>query len=107
MHVVKLGAGKTTTMAMLTAEFPPTHGDCKLAGYSVLNEAKQTRRRIGYCPQFDAHFANMTGREHVEMYASIKGVPKSQIGKAAIMKLSEVGLSDKDVDRLSSAYSGA
>eukprot|EP00593_Proboscia_inermis_P004856 CAMPEP_0171324652 /NCGR_PEP_ID=MMETSP0816-20121228/116325_1 /TAXON_ID=420281 /ORGANISM="Proboscia inermis, Strain CCAP1064/1" /LENGTH=589 /DNA_ID=CAMNT_0011823647 /DNA_START=130 /DNA_END=1899 /DNA_ORIENTATION=- len=100
------GAGKTTTMAMLTAEFPPTHGDCKLDGYSVLNEAKQTRRRIGYCPQFDAHFANMTGREHVEMYASIKGVPKSQIGKAAIMKLSEVGLSDKDVDRLSSAYSG-
>lgn len=55
------GAGKTTTMGILTAEFPPTSGDAILAGYSVTNEPAQTRRQIGYCPQFDAHFANMTG----------------------------------------------
>lgn len=50
------GAGKTTTMGMLTAEFPPTEGDATLAGFSVRNEPQKTRRRIGYCPQFDAHF---------------------------------------------------
>lgn len=54
--------GKTTTMAMLTAEFPPTSGDATLNGFSITTEPEETRRRIGYCPQFDAHFTNMTGR---------------------------------------------
>jgi ATP-binding cassette, subfamily A (ABC1), member 3 len=100
------GAGKTTTMQMLTAEFPPTNGDATLAGYSVTCEPEKTRRRIGYCPQFDAHFANMTGREHVELYASIKGIPRDCVKEAAAAKLQEVGLSEKDSDALSSSYSG-
>lgn len=91
---------------MLTAEFPPTHGDATLAGFSVKNEPEKTRRRIGYCPQFDAHFANLTGREHVELYASIKGVPRKFVKEAAAFKLAEVGLSEKDSDRLSAGYSG-
>uniref|UniRef100_A0A7S4MIY7 ABC transporter domain-containing protein n=1 Tax=Odontella aurita TaxID=265563 RepID=A0A7S4MIY7_9STRA len=100
------GAGKTTTMGMLTAEFPPSSGDATLAGYSVTQEPEQTRKRIGYCPQFDAHFMNMTGREHVELYASIKGVPGSAVKEAAAAKLAEVGLSEFDSDRLSGGYSG-
>ncbi len=48
-------------MGMLTAEFPPTEGDATLAGFSLRHEPEKTRRRIGYCPQFDAHFQNMTG----------------------------------------------
>jgi len=100
------GAGKTTTMGMLTAEFPPSSGDATLAGYSVANEPEKTRRRVGYCPQFDAHFANLTGREHVELYASIRGVPDSNVKEAAISKLAEVGLSEFDSDRLAAGYSG-
>lgn len=100
------GAGKTTTMAMLTAEFPPSSGDAILAGFSVSNEPEQTRRTIGYCPQFDAHFMNMTGREHVELYAVIKGVPKERIKEAVAAKLAEVGLSEHDSNRLSQEYSG-
>lgn len=100
------GAGKTSTMAMLTAEFPPTSGDAFLGGYSVTNQPEETRRRIGYCPQFDAHFANMTGREHVELYASIKGVPKASVKAAAAAKLQMVGLSKEDSNRLSTTYSG-
>jgi ATP-binding cassette subfamily A (ABC1) protein 3 len=100
------GAGKTTTMGMLTAEFPPSGGDATLAGFSVTSEPEKTRRRVGYCPQFDAHFSNMTGREHVELYASIKGVPVELVKEAASRKLAEVGLSDDDSDRLSAGYSG-
>jgi len=100
------GAGKTTTMGMLTAEFPPSSGDATLAGYSVANEPEKTRRRVGYCPQFDAHFANLTGREHVELYASIKGIPVSLVKEAAASKLAQVGLSEFDSDRLAAGYSG-
>jgi ABC-type multidrug transport system ATPase subunit len=91
---------------MLTAEFPPTSGDAFLKGYSVVNEPKKTRRRLGYCPQFDAHFPYLTGREHVELYASIKGIPRAHIRAAAAAKLEEVGLDSIDRDRLSSTYSG-
>lgn len=100
------GAGKTTTMGMLTAEFPPSSGDATLAGYSVASEPEKTRRRVGYCPQFDAHFENLTGREHVELYASIKGIPVSLVKEAAAAKLAEVGLSEFDSDRLAAGYSG-
>lgn len=53
-----LATGKTTTMGMLTAEFPPSEGDATLASFSVSREPQKTRRRVGYCPQFDAHFAS-------------------------------------------------
>jgi ATP-binding cassette, subfamily A (ABC1), member 3 len=93
-------------MAMLTAEFPPTSGDATLAGFSVTKEPEKTRRRVGYCPQFDALLMNLTGREHVELYASIKGVPLALVKEAASLKLAEVGLSEKDSDRLAAGYSG-
>jgi ABC-type multidrug transport system ATPase subunit len=93
-------------MGMLTAEFPPSTGDATLAGFSVSREPEKTRRRVGYCPQFDAHFQNMTGREHVQLYAAIKGVPREFVNEAADQKLSEVGLSEFDCNRLSSGYSG-
>ena len=93
-------------MQMLTGEFPATTGDATLTGYSVSKEPEKTRRRVGYCPQFDAHFANMTGREHVELYATIKGIPASVVKEAALSKLKEVGLSEEDGDRLAANYSG-
>lgn len=100
------GAGKTTTMQMLTAEFPPTSGDAMLAGFSVINSPGKTRSKIGYCPQFDAHFPNLTGREHVELYARIKGIPISKIEHVISRKLDQVGLKAEDRDRLASDYSG-
>jgi ATP-binding cassette subfamily A (ABC1) protein 3 len=100
------GAGKTTTMSMLTAEFPPTSGDATLAGYSVTKQPEKTRRRVGYCPQFDAHFSNLTGREHVELYAAIKGIPKEFINESAASLLARVGLNEDDSDRLAAGYSG-
>jgi ATP-binding cassette, subfamily A (ABC1), member 3 len=100
------GAGKTTTMSILTAEFPPTSGDAILGGYSVIREPQKIRRRIGYCPQFCAHFENMTGREHLEMYAAIKGVSKAIVKDVVSQKLRQVGLSDVDSDRVSAHYSG-
>jgi len=48
----------------------------------------------------------MTGREHCELYAAIKGVPKKSVKEAAAACLAEVGLSPEDSDRLSSEYSG-
>ena len=91
---------------MLTTEFPPTDGDAILAGFSIRHQRQETRRLIGYCPQFDALLLNLSGREHVELYASIKGTPRSLVKQAASEKLAAVGLSEADIDRLASTYSG-
>jgi ATP-binding cassette, subfamily A (ABC1), member 3 len=93
-------------MQMLTAEFPPSSGDATLAGYSVTREPQKTRRRVGYCPQFDAHFPNLSGREHVELYASVKGVPAKHMQFAVADKLKEVGLLEPDWDKPAHQYSG-
>jgi len=93
-------------MGMLTGEFPPSSGNVLLAGESSPRRAKFFQSAIGYCPQFDALFENLSGREHVELYAHIKGVSAELVPQAADKKLSEVGFNDYDKDRLSQHYSG-
>lgn len=51
-------------------------------------------------------FFLLSSREHVELYASIKGIPTDSVKAAALDKLTQVGLSETDIDRLSSNYSG-
>ena len=42
---------------------------------------KSVRRNIGYCPQFDALCSLLTGREHLEFYARLRGVPEADVKK--------------------------
>lgn len=67
------GAGKTTTLSILSGEFPPTSGEAYIDGFSIRDDQTNIRRRIGYCPQFDALLELLTVREHLELYGRIKG----------------------------------
>jgi len=73
------GAGKTTTLSILSGEFPPTSGKATLGGLDMQTNRAAINQKMGYCPQFDALLARLTGREHLEMFARIKGVPESEI----------------------------
>ncbi|XP_063368836.1 cholesterol transporter ABCA5-like [Cydia amplana] len=75
------GAGKTTTMKIITAETRPTCGSVMLGGQSVCDNAASAFQVLGYCPQHDALWKNVTIREHIECYAAIRGVSKSDIPK--------------------------
>jgi ATP-binding cassette subfamily A (ABC1) protein 3 len=72
------GAGKTSTFRMLTGEYAPTAGEAFVGGFSVTSEMTKARKVIGYCPQFDALNELLTGRELLEMYADLKGIPRSR-----------------------------
>ncbi len=48
---------------------------------SILTEMTEVHRRLGYCPQFDALCALMTVREHLELYARLRGIPESNVNK--------------------------
>lgn len=45
------GAGKTTSIGMLTGEFPPTRGGAWVGGFSIATQLPRVREQLGYCPQ--------------------------------------------------------
>ncbi|XP_042539897.1 retinal-specific phospholipid-transporting ATPase ABCA4 [Dipodomys spectabilis] len=99
------GAGKTTTFKMLTGDTTVTSGDATVAGKSILTDISDVHQRMGYCPQFDAIDDLLTGREHLYLYARLRGVPAEEIEKVANWSIQSLGLS-LYADRLAGTYSG-
>lgn len=66
------GSGKTTTLKILSGEILPTEGTAKIFNRDIMTEEKAVRKLIGYCPQTDALFDNLTVSEHLDFYAKIK-----------------------------------
>ncbi|KAM4805394.1 retinal-specific phospholipid-transporting ATPase ABCA4 [Urocitellus parryii] len=99
------GAGKTTTFKMLTGDTTVTSGDATIAGKSILTNISEVHQNMGYCPQFDAVDDLLTGREHLYLYARLRGVPTKEIEKVANWSIQSLGLS-LYADRLVGTYSG-
>lgn len=59
------GAGKTTTMRIMTGETAPSHGQVKIGGHNITINKDEAFRTLGYCPQHDALWKNITVREHL------------------------------------------
>ncbi|XP_041823572.1 retinal-specific phospholipid-transporting ATPase ABCA4-like isoform X2 [Melanotaenia boesemani] len=88
------GAGKTTTFKMLTGDIDVTSGEASVAGHSILTNILDVHQNMGYCPQFDAIDELLTGREHLHLYARLRGVPESEISKVAEWAIQKLGLSE-------------
>ncbi|XP_067462482.1 retinal-specific phospholipid-transporting ATPase ABCA4-like isoform X2 [Thunnus thynnus] len=88
------GAGKTTTFKMLTGDTDVTSGEATVAGYSILTEILDVHQNMGYCPQFDAIDELLTGREHLYLYARLRGVPESEIPRVAEWGIQKLGLTE-------------
>jgi ATP-binding cassette subfamily A (ABC1) protein 1 len=88
------GAGKTSALKILSGDIFPSFGSAQLAGYDVVKEQLQVRRLLGYCPQFDALLDLMSTKEHLELYARIKGVPEKDLKKVVEKQLKSFDLVD-------------
>ncbi|XP_067219926.1 retinal-specific phospholipid-transporting ATPase ABCA4 isoform X2 [Chanodichthys erythropterus] len=88
------GAGKTTTFKMLTGDTDVTSGEASVAGYSILTNILDVHQNMGYCPQFDAIDELLTGREHLYLYARLRGIPESEISRVAEWGIQKLGLSE-------------
>ncbi len=101
------GAGKTTTMRVLTGFLPPTFGKVTVAGYDVMQEPLEVKRRIGYLPETPPLYPDMRVTEMLAFAGRLKGVPGNQI-KQRIAEVSEkTAISDvsrKLVGQLSKGY---
>lgn len=46
-----------------------------ILSHSILKELLQVQQSLGYCPQFDALFDELTAQEHLELYTRLRGIP--------------------------------
>ncbi|TMS20282.1 ATP-binding cassette sub-family A member 1 [Larimichthys crocea] len=99
------GAGKTSTFRMLTGDTAITCGEAFLNHHSVLTEMERVHQLMGYCPQFDAISDLLTGREHLELYARLRGVPEESVTKVAQWGVKKLGLTQY-AEREAGGYSG-
>ncbi|EQC37401.1 hypothetical protein SDRG_05005 [Saprolegnia diclina VS20] len=86
------GAGKSTTLKMLMGQVAPSAGAAYLAGYDVYSQQTESRSLVGYCPQFDALFDTMTVREHLELYAALRGLDVASAASAVTSLLHKLHL---------------
>jgi ABC-2 type transport system ATP-binding protein len=72
------GAGKTTTMRMLTTSLALSGGKATVAGFDVVDQPKEVRRRIGYLPEIPPIYPDMSVVNYLRFVADIKEVPQDK-----------------------------
>ena len=86
------GAGKSSTVSVMTGLFPPTSGDVFIYGHSIVNDMKGARQSIGICPQHNILFNSLTVSEHLRFFMRIKGIKPDRT--AVERHAEEIGLTD-------------
>uniref|UniRef100_A0A8C1UZ91 ATP binding cassette subfamily A member 3 n=1 Tax=Cyprinus carpio TaxID=7962 RepID=A0A8C1UZ91_CYPCA len=89
------GAGKSTTLSMLTGLFPPSSGRAYISGYDICQDMALIRRSLGLCPQHDVLFDNLTVQEHLLFFTQLKGYPRKKIPDEVDRILRILNLEDK------------
>jgi ABC-2 type transport system ATP-binding protein len=72
------GAGKTTTMRILTGYMPPNQGEASVAGYDILSESIEVRRRVGYLPETVPLYNDMTVFDYLKFMADLRHLPNAE-----------------------------
>ncbi|KAK1897676.1 Phospholipid-transporting ATPase ABCA1 [Dissostichus eleginoides] len=90
---------------MLTGDTSITYGEAFLNHHSVTTEMERVHQLMGYCPQFDAISDLLTGREHLELYARLRGVSEESVAKVAQWGVTKLGLTQYS-EREAGGYSG-
>jgi ABC-2 type transport system ATP-binding protein len=75
------GAGKTTTMRMLTCFLPPTAGSASVAGFDVLEQPLEVKKRVGYLPETPPIYPEMETSEYLKFVGKLKGLSGSEVQK--------------------------
>lgn len=70
------GAGKSTTMGMLTGLFPPSSGTAYIDGKDIRTDLNSVRSSLGLCPQHNVLFNELTVKEHITFFSKLKGLKK-------------------------------
>ena len=100
-----IGAGKTTTIKMLSCLSEPTSGDALVGGHSITAKPELVKQLIGVSPQETAVARNLSVKENLEMICGIYGFSKEKTA-AKICELSCQFMLDMVLDRKAGKLSG-
>src|SRR3984957_1539954 len=75
------GAGKTTTMRILTCFLPPSAGTASVAGFDVLEQSFEVKKRIGYLPETPPLYPEMETAEYLRFVGKLKGLSGPELQK--------------------------
>jgi ABC-2 type transport system ATP-binding protein len=78
------GAGKTTTIRMLTGVLPPTKGKVEINGKNFFDNSTQLKSMIGYLPENNPLYEDLTVEEHLYFWLGMKGIVDGKRQKEAI-----------------------
>lgn len=96
------GAGKSTVIKLLTGQLKPSLGRVRVGGVSAWSAAAKSH--VGYCPEVDAFYEEMSGRRFVYTLARLHGFSRREAGDRTEEVLDQVGMADR-ADRSLAAYS--
>ncbi|MBV9745259.1 MAG: ATP-binding cassette domain-containing protein [Acidobacteriia bacterium] len=101
------GAGKTTTMRVLTCFLPPTSGTATVAGFDVLEQPMEVKKRIGYLPETPPLYPEMEVSEYLNFVGRLKGLDanhlKTRVGEV-MERCAVADVSSKLISKLSKGY---
>lgn len=89
------GAGKTTTISMLACLLPPMSGTATVAGYDLVKQASEIKRRIGLVPQDLALYPTLSARDNLEFFGRIYGLGGRELKARLDSALDLVGLAER------------
>jgi ABC-2 type transport system ATP-binding protein len=101
------GAGKTTTMRVITGYLPPSEGRVRVAGYDVVEEPLEAKRRTGYLPEAPPVYPDMSVTEYLNFVGRIKGVARREL-RSRVDEISErcaiTDVRQRQIGKLSRGY---
>jgi ATP-binding cassette, subfamily A (ABC1), member 3 len=86
------GAGKTTTISMLTRHIVPTSGNAFIANHSILNDFKLGSTHLGVVTQSNSLWDMLSVQHHLKLFARLRGVPEDIINQVVLRTLKELEL---------------
>ncbi len=101
------GAGKSTTMKIITCFLKPTEGQVSLDGYSIENDSHEVRRRIGYLPENNPLYLDMSIIDYLGYTAQLQQVEQGLINDRIKEMIDVCGLGNekhKNIGELSKGY---
>ncbi len=99
------GAGKTTLIRLILGLYSPSRGRVRVFGEDPRNNLN-VLRRVGYCPELDRFFDNMSGLAFVRWLCRYSGMPRREADTAAREACAQVGMARRMDDPISSYSQG-
>lgn len=100
------GAGKSTTIKILTGVLAPTSGRAKVAGFDVLREPIEVKRRIGYVPEMGNCYRTLSVVEYLTLVGALHQMSPSEIDRRARRMLELFEIADAAHNRIDTLSKG-